>query len=412
MKHWSLFLHFYQPTSQDLRITNHVLKACYLPVLNLLLDHPESRFSFNINSSLLLQLKELGKTEFFEKISTLVQRGQIELFNSPVHHPLAPLVSRETLQRQLDQDQEISQLFLGTTTTQGIFFPELAITPELLDFASDAYRICLIDESSVNLDFDHHSLPQQPAYKYKNIFLPVASRALGEALRSFPQWINPEKIVSFVEDKTRDQNIAISANDVELFGHHYEERIYVLKDLLENKSIQFIRLTEVAEQLQGKKIGLNEFYPSSWQTTKTELRDQQPFAKWLKKENPLQKKYYELLSLAQDSLSTIEKPADDVGLVYNSAENHYDSGTASCYLYWLSNEPWWHPDLVEIGLQHLIKTIRTLPLSNKDKLHAESLYSSMIREMWQYHWSEKVTENFRRYKKQRQILLADLPDLK
>src|SRR3989344_8222974 len=90
MPSWALILHFYQPPSQSLTLTELILRSSYLPFLDLLLTHPEIQMTLNISASLLLQLEQIKDHDFFEKIKALGNRGQIEFLNSAIFHPLLP----------------------------------------------------------------------------------------------------------------------------------------------------------------------------------------------------------------------------------------------------------------------------------------------------------------------------------
>ncbi|MCA9397946.1 hypothetical protein KC573_03885, partial [candidate division WWE3 bacterium] len=294
MRNWALFLHFYQPATQDTEITKHVLDVCYLPVLDLLLNHPEQRFSINFSGSLLIQLEQIGAKEFFDKAHTLTERGQIELVNSPTHHPLAPLTPWSIITRQLDYDHEITDSLIGHDLHESLFLPELAIDQTILEEVASMkkYNWCLIDESSIHPQFENDVISGYRVAKYKNLFLPVASRSLSELLRAYPKWINQHRLVDFIEKQTPENDTVISANDVELFGHHYSERIHILRELLRmNDRVQFVTISEAIKNTEPIEIELDKLTPSSWQTTKAELDGHTPFARWLAPDNPLQQQY-------------------------------------------------------------------------------------------------------------------------
>lgn len=414
MRNWALFLHFYQPATQNTEITKHVLDVCYLPVLELLLNHPEQHFSINFSGSLLIQLEQLGEKKFFEKVKTLAERGQIELVNSPTHHPLAPLTDWDVVKRQLNYDHDITNGLIQHSLTESLFLPELAIDRNVLKHIADNahYEWCLIDESSAHPSFENDIISGYRVLKYNGLYLPVASRSLSEILRAYPTWINQHKLVDFIEEQTPDNDTIISANDVELFGHHYSERIHILRKLLEmTDRIKFVTISEAIKHIEPIEIELDQLTPSSWQTSKKELDNNTPFERWLSKDNPLQQEYHHLVSTVTKTFLSVDKPIEDTSLIYGSAEKHLDQGTASCHYYWLSNDPWWHPDLVEIGAKELIKVIRTLNLPLEDKQDIEKIYAKLIHDIWQYHWSGEVEKGFKLFSKSRQSIVTTLPDI-
>jgi hypothetical protein len=93
------------------------------------------------------------------------------------------------------------------------------------------------------------------------------------------------------------------------------------------------------------------------------------------------------------------------------AREHLDEGWASCHLYWLSNHPWWHPELVERGANNLIRCFRMLPVTYEEKAEAEKNHHEFLEKMWLYHWSGEVEKNYKLYDVEREKMLKELPEL-
>lgn len=370
MRSLALLLHFYQPPTQSPEITEQVLRSCYLPLADLLLAHPEAQFTLNIAMN--------PGPEFVEKIKTLLKRKQIELSNSPIYHPLLPLIPVEDIDVMLRINRDILRDTFQTEPADIIFPPELAIKPQIY---KPNY---IVDESAINPDFDVNKIPKLPTH--------VSSRAITEILRSYPTVLTKEIFLKFLEERTDSNQTIMAATDAEIFGHHYTERINLIKELLESKKIKFIKVTDIdaIAPLQHDVVA------SSWQTT--DLTN--PFPLW--QGTDLQKKYDDLAQLAFRLLS--KSPDHN-----SSAESHYFKGISSCHYYWLSNWPWWHPDLVESGARELIKSVRSLYIGKDQKLPAEALYHDLSLGIWSYHWSGKVEEKWREYNKYRETFLKTWP---
>ncbi len=411
MRYWSLLLHFYQPPTQERALTQHILEACYLPVTELLLAHPHAKVTCNISGSLILELEAINAGPFFDNVKELVQRGQIELTNSPLYHPVIPLSPMGAIHRQLRYNSETVAFFFKTNRLAGLFPPELAMTTDALHTLAPDYSWCMIDESSVTPDYNLHIIPHEALARFDNLNVVVSSRALVEIIRSYPSQINSTALISFIEQNTAEDTIIFSAHDVEVFGHHYEERIHLFEELITSDQLTFLTVSEGIERMHDRARVLENITSSSWQTTTQDLQQNNPFPMWYAPSNRLQQLYDQLAKRSFEALSSIPRPKEDAGLVYSFAEKHYDQGISSCYPYWLSNQPWWHPEFVEAGAQNLIKTIRALPVDKTVKLEGEKLYIELIQNMWQLHWSGQVEENFAQYEKQRQQALARLPDV-
>lgn len=407
MRSWALVLHFYQPPTQNLSVTGEILTDCYLPVLRALVANPQAKMTFNISGSLILQLKELGAEDFFNSLKILTDRGQVELLNSPIYHPLAPLIPVSSVLRQLQYNREILSQTTGKEPL-GFFPPELAINENILQEVAKAYPYSVVDQSSLSSSFDINVCLTTPVYDFEGIKLIASQRMLTEFLRSYPGNLLKEKVQQFVGQCEPDGSAFCSASDVEVFGHHYQERIELFNEITKDPEFEFITCSELVSQVKG--IQITKIIPSTWQTSPDQLKNHNYFALWQDPNNQLQKQYTELIKLAGTALeSTISEQQDDPGMIYSSARKHYDVGTSSCHLYWLSNWPWWHPDLAQAGATSLVKCIRTLPCPPEMKRQGENLYHSLLREIWEYHWSGKVQEKWKAYDEYHANFLRSLP---
>jgi alpha-amylase/alpha-mannosidase (GH57 family) len=319
-----MLLHFYQPPTQEDNITWNILTFCYLPLLRMLDQKTGFGLTLNITGCLSEQLKRMKAVEFIELIERLETQGKIELVNSAKYHPIMPLFSNEVLSRQIS---------IGAPA---FFPPELAIDAKTLDFIPN--KFVFIDESSIDI--------KTPIVRYKNKILLVNNREVCNLLRSYQGNLQANTVIDLLKDFT------VSANDVELFGHHYTERLQVLSDLLDNPNLKFIKASEAIEKFGHNPPEVIDIKSSTWQ-------DCEKFDLWDK--NDLQKEYLELLKTCE-----------------------VDSAYSSCYLYWLSNWPWWHPGLVRSGVELMPKSPAT---------------ENFLKHLWDYHNSGQVEKNYEAFNK-------------
>lgn len=344
-----MVLHFYQPPTQEKVIVHNILQFCYLPLLRMLSKKSGYGLTVNISGSLLSQLEEMQAHEFFDLITQLVTDKKIELISSAMNHPLIPVIPPFSVKRQIQQNDLLLKRLFGVKS-KGFFPPELAIDQTSLDSLQSDYVI--VDASGIKVKF--------PVVKYKDKYLLVNNQVIGEVLRSHPDKLQVKEVVDMLKDEW-----TVTANDSEVFGHHYVERHQLLSDLLDRADIQFISVSQALSKFGKSAKPVTSIKPSTWQTTKE-------FALWTN--NPLQQQYLKMLNLIG------QLPHD---------HKYYDQATASCHLYWLSNWPWWHPGLVEKGAKLLLKSVK----SKK----AERLYREFIQAMWAYHTSDQVNINYRRF---------------
>ncbi len=409
MIQWSPIFHFYQPTTSTEKTVNTVLETCYMPVLKAFLNNPRAQATFHINGSLTLYLEHAGHTRFFDSVKELIQRGQVELMAGPAFHPIVPLSPWNIVEEQIEQTTKINEYFYQVPPSELLFLPELAADTETIHQTGNRFSYVLIDQSSVDPEFDTHPIPPIRCVQLGDTKLVVNARLITDIFRAYPRVIQPDRLIQYLHSIDQAQLPIVNANDVEVFGHHYEERIHLLEDILSHPDVTCIKLSDAVKDLPTEEI--TEITASSWQTTKHELIDNKPFPKWNDTANKLQQQYAHLAELAYNGLQKVARPDDDVGLVYNSALQHFNQGIASCHTYWLSNMPWWHPEFVEEGAQHLVKTLRTLPVSKEDKREGEHAYTELLKDIWDYHWSGKVEEHYKSFDAQRYLLLQDFPNL-
>lgn len=345
-----MLLHFYQPPTQEQEITRSILESCYLPLLRLLSQKSEFGLTLNVSGSLLFQLKQMGANEFFSLLNDLIADGKIEIVTSVMYHPIMPLTPKDVLKRQIEKNNQILKDLLGMETTNGFFPPELAMDNKTLKLMDSKY--IYLDGSSLE--------GKGPIVKYNNKYLLVNNHQICNLFRSYPEQLQTKTVTNLLKSE-----FVLTANDVELFGHHYKERLQVLGDLLDCPVVKFITVSEAVSKFGRGVPEVYEISDSTWQECAG-------FALWNK--NLLQKEYLKLLELAH-------------GL---SDDDFLDRSYSSCYLYWLSNWPWWHPGLVEKGVENLVKSVK----GNKT---VEAVAQQFLDQMWNYHGSGHVEENYQKF---------------
>ena len=364
-----MVLHFYQPPTQEIGITKSILNSCYLPLLRLLSQKTGFGLTINLGGSLLLQLQQLESAEFFDLTKKLVADNKIEILNSVVYHPLIPLTPDSVVTRQITKNQQLLHDLFNFSPPSGFFAPELALNPDSLSLIDSQYLI--VDQTAIAANVSLATIGQK--------YLLVNNHPVCELLRAYPQELQASSVVDLVENNCPDESLLVTANDAELFGHHYVERLQVLSDLLNHKDITFITATEAISRFGQKAISVPKIKPSTWQNC-------QNFSLWDK--NTLQQEYLNLLNTGNELT---------LGKIDTQAEDCLDKSFSSCHPYWLSNWPWWHPNLVQAGANNLIQSVRMSQIDKKDKSAVEIIYHQFLSNMWQYQWSGKVEESYRKY---------------
>lgn len=379
MRRWSLVLHLYQPPTIDLALVETVLASCYLPLFRLLAIKKNSAFTLNISGSLLIAIKALRCDEFINLVNQLYNEGKIELLNSPLYHPVIPITPKAIVERQIAQNAYFMKSILGIDPGQGFFPPELAVDQSSLDTIGTYSNYAIVSDTSTS----GVTLGQ-----YNTLKLVTINGALNKLFGIHNDRLEPKRVMDFLDENTTPDSVVVSAHDAELFGHHFEERIELLEGLLDSPDIRFCTVADTLGRHTKTLPTISTITPSSWQL-------QENFSLW--NGNSLQKKYLKLAILANRLWETSKDKLTDH--FKDSATDHLDRGWSSCHLYWLSNSPWWHPDLAERGANNLIRCIRTLPIASHAKVDAEKLYHELVKQIWLYHWSAEVKQGYANYDK-------------
>lgn len=370
-------LHFYQPPTQELEITKQILASCYLPLLRMLVNKHDFGLTLNLSGSLIMQLQQQDENEFFDLVKKLVNEGKVEIVTSVMYHPLMPITPTDVILRQITKNSQLLQEVFNVRPITGFFPPELAVNTGSLDIISS--NQIFVDESSLATKTSMY----HPLGKYGDKYLLVNNHKLCNLLRAYSKKLTHKIVMDLFQKNCSEGALLVSVNDVELFGHHYSERLQVLSDLLDEKEIKFITASEAVSKFGQQTIAISKIKPSTWQEGKN-------FDLWFN--NPLQKKYLALLrsvhALLNSSTNTV-------------AVDCFDKSNSSCYLYWLSNWPWWHPGLVEKGVHNLIKCISLIDCNELKKTQLENACKSFLHEMWEFHKSGEVEKNYRKYDEQR-----------
>ncbi|MBU1000707.1 polysaccharide deacetylase family protein [Patescibacteria group bacterium] len=350
-----------------------MLKSCYLPLLRILSKKSGFGLTINVSGSLIAQLKKLKEDEFFDLLKKLSSEGKIEIISSAMYHPLIPITQKDTVIRQIKKNNQILKNVLGCGRTNGFFPPELAVDSRSLDLIDSKY--ILVDETSI----DKKLKIQDSIVKYGKKYLLVNNRKVCEIMRAHRRELFAKKVADLVLRNTDKAGLIVTANDAEIFGHHFSERLHLLADLLDSKEIKFIKAADAVAKFGNQATTISGVKASTWDIN-------QGFSLWNK--NVLQKKYLKLLQsiyrFASESLN-------------DTAVNFFDEGNSSCYLFWLSNWPWWHPGLADEGATQLMKCIRSLPVPGKEKIRIEKIYFDLLKDMWQYHWLGKAKIKYKEH---------------
>lgn len=397
---WAIFLHFYQPPNQQPEILEAVVSQSYRPILKICQKNSTAKITVNIDGCLIDQLLKAGFSDVISELKNLAAKGQVELVSSVKYHAFLPLIPEAEIIRRVKASlSTLKANFDLNRQPQGFFPPELAVNAKIVKIVKKlGFSYLLADETSLGNPISNRD--SAGLYEEEGLAIFFANRQISSELRG-NYYLDFEKLTAFITHQGFPY--LVTANDAEVFGHHYPRREEILAKIIEEqgKNWELVTLTELLGKI--KKTVKIRLGPGSWETTPQDLKNGLPFPLWHNPDNLIQKLYWQLGWLAIscfNRMSSGEK--SDPGLVWRSAGEHLNRGLASCHLFWASCRPWWNPDMIVAGATELVRVVRSLaeaPLVEKKK--AEDLYVRIIKTAWDWHWSGEAKRRIDEFEKRK-----------
>jgi len=88
---FAMALHFHQPEGNFGHVFENAYRDCYLPIIKTLNDFPQIKTTLHYSGSLLEWMAE-KQPKFFDKISKMARRGQVELMTGGFYEPILPAI--------------------------------------------------------------------------------------------------------------------------------------------------------------------------------------------------------------------------------------------------------------------------------------------------------------------------------
>jgi predicted glycosyl hydrolase (DUF1957 family) len=381
---WINILHLYQPPTQEPEILKLAAEQSYQPLVNLLQTNPNYKLTLNICGCLADMLAKNGYGQILTSLTELATKGQVELTGSAAYHAFLPLLPKEEIVYQILTNEKINKKYFGDVyQPRGFFLTELAFSQEVAKIIEELnYKWIVLDEISHSGLKNKFNL--EKVYRIKDINLDIIFRN-----RKISNTYVPKTIYDLMQKNTLPQTL-ITATDGELYGHHYQDNKNYLVDIIKSQKINFLTASEFIKSHPDKE----QVQPiaSSWESSVKELSNNCPYHLWQHNKNKIHKYLWRLANLA---IAEILKHQDDKNFKWS--RQHLNRGLASCTFWWASEQDLkdkfgpitWNPDIIELGANELIRSIRSLEsLNKKIKIKAEFIYFKIKKLVWIKHWKK------------------------
>ena len=371
--YWANFIHIYQPPIQKEVWIKRIAEECYRKIFSGLLDIPRSRLSLNINGVLCELLEKYGAKDVLENIKKLVDRGNIELTGNAKYHSFLPLMPEAEIERQISLNEETLNHYFGSSWKRGGFFsPEMAYSKKVAQVAKKmGYKWIIVDE----LGFPSQRGPADNAiYRIKDLDefkVFFRDRRLSFTILSaqIGAGILPTILRYIGEQRLKSDVYSVRAMDGETFGHHRPGLEMLLFDIFKSSDIEPVLVSDLINKFPNSVVV--DPKDSTWATTRKNLKENKPFARWKDEDNSVQKKQWELTDLA---IKLVQQNLSDT-----ESRSMLDRALHSDQYWWSSAKPWWSLEMIERGAFELKQIItRSAIASEEDKKRAEELYKDVL----------------------------------
>ena len=410
MIYWALFLHFYQPPTQNHLILKKVCAECYRPLLKMLLEHRWVRVTINICGVLTEMLNEHGAGDVLQDIKKLAQHKQLEFVESAKYHAILPLIPNAEIRRQIDANYRTNRrLFAGAYQPRGFFPPEMCYSNQAAEVVKKMGYDWIITSGI--------ACPGKWPLDFVNSFICADSGMkviYRDDILSNKISFNHISSTAFIKElmyltKGKKDAYIVTAMDAETFGHHIRrwERLFLARVFTTVKEIEKmhhgyrgkkrhlsrslnkiirdcgdipeIKIVTISELLKKFPIiKSNPPRPSSWSTTQDDLRRKNYYPLWKDPQNRIHILQWRHLKICLALVKMTQrlkplKPEQAESLVY--ARNILDEALHSCQFWWANKgRGMWDTNMINKGLMlqeevvlNAVKAINLSALSEETK---------------------------------------------
>lgn len=378
-------LHFYQPPNQQYDILDRIVNESYRPILKGLVDRPLARVVINISGGLTQLLIDNKYDDVLERLKLLIDREQIEVADSAKYHAFLPLLPRDELIRQIEQNNKLNKDVFGSRyNPKGFFPPELAVSNEVVKVVSDlGYEWLAAPELAYGGGFLRYDKLYKDSRTGVGVFFRnkrVSAMILAATVRSAEDLYNETK------DLQDTQKYFFTVMDVETFGHHRVGHERLLFEILDYRGFETITVSDLLlENFDSEEVDIRastwtneeqDFWLDKERKKTTEAKS---YILWKDPSNPIHKLQWELVDLCVETINSPEYNDDNkVDAKWKLARNKLDIALASDQFWWASAKPWWSLEMIESGAYALKDVILTLDPDSKLKGKVDLLYRQIL----------------------------------
>ena len=356
MIYWAPLLHFYQPPTQSRDILAKICDESYRPLIEVFMDHPESRVTVNMCGVLTQMLSECGYQDILKGLEELCRIGQVEFVESAKFHAILPLIPPKEARRQIELNKKTNlHFFKDSYKPRGFFLPEMCYSDEAASIVRGmGYEWVIVSGIACQGKWP---MDYVPTFKLGSGLMKAFFRDdIISNMVSFKN-IDAAGFVSRIKELAEGKEDAylITAMDAETLGHHIRdwEKIFLAKAyeiLNDSHEVKAVHISDLLEKFPAVKTKPPR--PSSWSTSNEEIMAGNYYPLWNTPHNAVHRLQWEHLNISLEVLQEAEalKGADKAIPFFNIARHAMDMALHSCQFWWANKGGMWNENLINKGL--------------------------------------------------------------
>jgi len=312
-------LHLYQPPTQAEHVFKQICVESYLPLLKLIKNKPNYKFTLNVPLSLLEQMDKYGYKDWLKDLRDLYESERVEIVGCSAYHSLLTKTPEKLAEQGIILNEFGLGYYLGSRqgfegeesilvkNLRGFFPPELCLNENVINMVSNLGYDWLIADRCL-VPQDQTLMLGQNIYKLKDTasLLVVRDTEISN-LFSFKRDSFSDDIIDKFHKRSETADSVVIALDAEAFGHHNREGMFLLEDIADKLLRLGNNLTTISELVSDSpRDQINEIYESNWSQLVCNIDNDILYKLWANTDNELQKslwyiqenvlKYYEKFS--------------------------------------------------------------------------------------------------------------------
>ncbi len=218
--YFALGIHNHQPVGNFDSVFQTAYEKSYEPFLKAVLEHPSIKFSLH-TSGCLLEWLEKHQRGYFDLVSMLIERGQVELLGGAFYEAILPILPREDA---LEQIRRMKQYLLKRfgVKARGAWLAERVWEPFLPAILTEAGVEYLPLDDEHFLAAGHSMSDLSGYYLTESNCGPVALFPIHQKLRYTIPFAEPEETIAYMKaqgiETQSPQSLFVMADDGEKFG--------------------------------------------------------------------------------------------------------------------------------------------------------------------------------------------------